>query len=228
MSRALKAAAFASGGGTNLQALIDHQSADTPWTLSLLVCNRDGAGVLQRAKAAGIASVVVPTKDRDQRDVAADTISFLEQHDIEVIFLCGYLRKIPSQVVERFRRRILNVHPALLPGFGGSGMYGINVHRAVLESGARISGPTIHCVDGQYDNGTIVAQWPVPVKPADTPEELAARVLEAEHRLYPIAADHVCSALAEGRDPGPLIHDGNSYRLSDQPPRPPEPRKEVR
>ena len=216
MSRALKAAAFASGGGTNLQALIGHQNADTPWRLSLLLCNRDGAGALQRADAAGVISAVIPTKDRDEGGVATDTIELLEQHDIEVIFLCGYLRKISSQVVERFPRRILNVHPALLPAFGGSGMYGINVHRAVIDSGARISGPTIHYVDEQYDNGTIVAQWPVPVKPADTPEELAARVLEAEHRLYPIAVDHVCSALAEGRDPGPLISDGNAYRLCDE------------
>jgi formyltetrahydrofolate-dependent phosphoribosylglycinamide formyltransferase len=216
VSRALKAAAFASGGGTNLQALIDHQNADTPWTLSLLVCNLDGAGVLQRADAADVMSAVIPTKDRDEESVATDTIELLEQHDIEVIFLCGYLRKIPSQVVERFPRRILNVHPALLPAFGGSGMYGINVHRAVIDSGARISGPTIHYVDEQYDNGTIVTQWPVPVKPADTPEELAARVLEAEHRLYPIAADHVCNALAEGRDPGPLMSDGNAYRLCDE------------
>jgi formyltetrahydrofolate-dependent phosphoribosylglycinamide formyltransferase len=216
VSRVLKAAVFASGGGTNLQALIDHQNADTPWTLSLLVCNLDGAGALQRAASADVMSAVIPTKDRDEEAVATDTIELLEQHDIEVIFLCGYLRKIPSQVVERFPRRILNVHPALLPAFGGRGMYGINVHRAVIDSGARISGSTIHYVDEQYDNGTIVAQWPVPVKPADTPEELAARVLETEHRLYPIAADHVCNALVEGRDPGPLMSDGNAYRLCDE------------
>ena len=86
----------------------------------------------------------------------------------------------------------------------------------MIDSGARISGPTIHYVDEQYDDGTIVAQWPVPVKTADTPEALAARVLEAEHRLYPLAADHVCSALAEGRDPGPLTCDGDAYRLSDE------------
>jgi len=216
VSRALKAAAFASGEGTNLQALIDHQSADTPWTLSLLICNREGVGALQRATAAGVASAVIPTKDRDSGHVAAETIELLDQHGIEVLFLCGYLRKIPTQVVERFPRRILNVHPALLPAFGGRGMYGINVHRAVIESGAQISGPTIHYVDEQYDSGAIVAQWPVPVKQTDSPEELAARVLQAEHHLYPIALDHVCSALAEGRGPGPLTCDGNVYRLSDE------------
>ena len=218
MSRALKAAAFASGGGTNLQALIDHQRAKTPWTLALLVCNREGAGALRRAEAAGVASAVIPTKDRDPVRVARKTLELLEQHDVEVIFLSGYLRKIPTQVVERFPRRILNVHPALLPAFGGKGMYGMNVHRAVIESGARISGPTVHYVDEEYDKGSIVAQWPVPLKPTDTPEELAARVLKVEHRLYPIAADHVCGALAEGRDPGPLSCNGDAYRLSDEAP----------
>jgi formyltetrahydrofolate-dependent phosphoribosylglycinamide formyltransferase len=215
VSRALKAAAFASGGGTNLQALIDHQSPTTPWTLSLLVCNHDGAGALQRAEAAGVTAAVIPTKDREPADLGRETLELLEQHDIEVIFLSGYLRKIPTEVLERFPRRILNVHPALLPAFGGKGMYGMNVHRAVIDSGARISGPTVHYVDEEYDEGTIVAQWPVPLKPSDTPEELAARVLRAEHRLYPLAADHVCSALAEGRDPGPLTCKGEVYRLSD-------------
>ena len=102
MSRALKAAAFASGGGTNLQALIDHQTAETPWTLALLVCDREGAGALRRAEAAAVASAVIPTKDRDPARVARETLELLEQHDIEVIFLSGYLRKIPTQVVERF------------------------------------------------------------------------------------------------------------------------------
>ena len=218
MSQALKAAAFASGEGTNLQALIDHQSPTTPWTLSLLVCNHDGAGALQRAEAAGMTTAVIATKDRAPAEVASATLELLEQHDIEVIFLSGYLRKIPSEVLKRFPRRILNVHPALLPAFGGEGMYGLNVHRTVIESGARISGPTVHYVDEEYDDGAIVAQWPVPLKPSDTPEELAARVLKAEHRLYPLAADHVCRALAEGRDPGPLTCEGEAYHLSDEAP----------
>lgn len=216
MSQALKAAAFASGGGTGLQALIDHQGANTPWRLSLLVCNRARAGAMQRAAAAGVPAHVIPTKDRDTEDVARDTLELLEQHEIDVIYLAGYLKKIPLPVVERFRRRILNVHPALLPAFGGQGMYGMNVHRAVIVSGARISGPTVHYADEEYDSGPIIAQWPVPVKSGDTPEQLAARVLRAEHRLYPIAADHVCSALAEGRDPEPWAGDAEAYRMSDE------------
>jgi folate-dependent phosphoribosylglycinamide formyltransferase PurN len=171
---------------------------------------------MQRAAAAGVPAHVIPTKDRDTEDVARDTLELLEQHEIDVIYLAGYLKKIPLPVVERFRRRILNVHPALLPAFGGQGMYGMNVHRAVIVSGARISGPTVHYADEEYDRGPIIAQWPVPVKSGDTPEQLAARVLRAEHRLYPIAADHVCSALAEGRDPEPWAGDGEAYRMCDE------------
>ena len=93
-------------------------------------------------------------------------------------------------------------------------MWGMHVHRAVLESGARISGPTVHFVDEEYDRGTILAQWPVPVLPGDSPEALAARVLAVEHRLYPMAADHLCRALAEGKVPGPLALPGETFELT--------------
>ena len=96
---------------------------------------------------------------------------------------------------------------------GGEGMWGHRVHEAVIASGARLSGPTVHFVDEEYDRGRIVAQWPVPVLPDDTPEVLAARVLKVEHRLYPLAADHVCRAIAEGREPGPLALAGEAYAL---------------
>ena len=92
-------------------------------------------------------------------------------------------------------------------------MWGMHVHRAVLESGARLSGPTVHFVDEEYDRGTILAQWPVPVLPGDSPESLAARVLQVEHRLYPLAADHLCRALIEGREPGPLAPPGETFTL---------------
>src|SRR5205807_2164795 len=99
--------------------------------------------------------------------------------------LAGYLQRIPPAVVARFRLRLINIHPALLPAFGGPGMYGRRVHEAVLASGAPISGATVHYVDEEYDRGPIIAQWPVPVRAGDTPESLAARVLEVEHRLLP-------------------------------------------
>lgn len=214
MSERLRVAVFASGGGTNFQALLDH-AADpaVPWEVVGLITNRAAAGALTRAEAAGLPARVIPTRDRPQADVAQEMLETLESWGAALICLAGYLRLVPAEVVARFRRRILNVHPALLPAFGGPGMYGIHVHRAVLEAGARISGPTVHLVDEVYDRGPILAQWPVPVRLGDTPESLAARVLEAEHRLYPACVDHVARLVAEGSDPAPLPFTGDRFTL---------------
>ena len=122
-------------------------------------------------------------------------LDLLDRHGIDFIALAGYMKKIPSTVVERFRGRMLNMHPALLPAFGGQGMYGRRVHEAVLAYGVRWTGATVHLVDEDYDTGPIVLQEPVPVRPDDTAATLAARVLEAEHRLYPEAL----RLFAEGR-----------------------------
>lgn len=213
----IRAAVFASGGGSNFQALVDHArgraqrkesagAADraAAWDVVLLVSDRPEAGALARARAAGVPSAVVPTAGRPAEDVARDLLDLLERHRIDLVLLAGYLRLVPAEVVSRYRGRILNIHPALLPSFGGRGMYGIRVHRAVLEAGARESGATVHLVDEEYDKGRILAQRRVPVLVGDTPDALAARVLEVEHRLYPEAVDHVCAALAAGRVPGPL------------------------
>ena len=200
----LVAAAFASGGGTNVQALLDYQNKLCPWRLSLVVTDRENAGVLDRADVAGIPTAIIPVQGRAPLDVAQDTLSVLEDHRVEVLFLAGYLRLIPSEVVHRYRRKILNIHPALLPSFGGKGMYGMRVHQAVVDAGESMTGATVHYVDEEYDRGTIIGQSRVPVEPEDSPEVVAARVLKIEHRLYPLAAEHVCSALIEGRDPGPL------------------------
>ncbi len=209
----LAAAVFASGGGSNFQALLDHAPPQPRFRIRLLVSDRDGIGALQRARDGGIPTRVVPTRDRTGAEVAAETLAVLEEHGVEVIFLAGYLKLLPRTVVERYRRRILNIHPALLPGFGGKGMWGHHVHEAVIASGVRVSGPTVHLVDEEYDRGMIVAQWPVPVLAGDTPDTLAARVLKVEHRLYPMAADHVCAALGQGRDPTPLALPGEGYAL---------------
>lgn len=209
----LPAAVFASGGGSNFQSLLDHQDTLTPWRIRLLVTDRPGIGALDRAERGGVPARVIATRDRPPGDVAAQTLEALREHGVEVIFLAGYLKLIPAEVIAAFRGRILNIHPALLPAFGGKGMWGMHVHRAVLASGARLSGPTVHLVDEEYDRGAIVAQWPVPVLPGDTPEALAARVLEVEHRLYPVAADHLCRALLEGREPGPLPPSGGAFSL---------------
>jgi folate-dependent phosphoribosylglycinamide formyltransferase PurN len=115
---------------------------------------------------------------------------------VDLVVLAGYLKLVPADTVSAFDGRMVNIHPALLPAFGGPGMYGIRVHRAVLASGATVSGATVHLVNAEYDRGPIVAQWPVPVQPGDTPEALAARVLQVEHRLLPAV---VLAAARAGR-----------------------------
>jgi phosphoribosylglycinamide formyltransferase-1 len=196
----LGVAVFASGGGTNFQALLDHQTRQDLWRVRLLIMNREG-GAAERAEKAGVPVRVIPTSDRPAEDVALETLEALEAHGAEVVLLSGYLRLLPHEVVERYAGRILNIHPALLPAFGGKGMYGMRVHEAVVAAGETESGATVHFVTERYDEGGVLGQARVPVLPADTPEDLAARVLAVEHRLYPSAVDHLCAALREGRAP---------------------------
>jgi phosphoribosylglycinamide formyltransferase 1 len=184
-------AVLASGGGTNLQALLDHfQGNDgSPARVRLVVGSRPDIGALERAARAGVPALVLQRRSLGEDELTRRMLEALAEHAIDIIVLAGYLQLVPSRVVERFAGRILNIHPALLPAFGGKGMYGMNVHRAVIASGTRISGATVHLVDEEYDRGAIVAQWPVPVLPGDTPETLAARVLAVEHRLLPVAIE---------------------------------------
>lgn len=203
MSRAtgpFNVAVFASGGGTNFQALLDHQAEQDRWRVVVLVMNRE-AGAADRAREAGVPVRIVPTRDRGGDDIARETLDVLDGYHVDVVLLAGYLRRIPEEVVARYRGRMLNIHPALLPDFGGAGMYGKRVHEAVVASDATTSGATVHFVDEEYDDGAILAQWQVEVRPDDTAEELAARVVDAEHRLYPRAVDHLCAALARGEAP---------------------------
>ncbi|HET9950096.1 MAG TPA: phosphoribosylglycinamide formyltransferase [Longimicrobiales bacterium] len=201
----LRTAVFASGSGTNFQALLDRQTAEGRWQIVLLVSDRESAGALARAERAGVPTAVVPVAGRDPADVATDTLALLERHRVDLILLAGYLRLVPPEVVRRYEGRILNIHPALLPAFGGKGMYGERVHAAVLAAGEQRSGATVHFVDEEYDRGRILAQRSVPVLSGDTPRTLAARVLQVEHGLYPEAVDHLCAAIAEGREPEPLL-----------------------
>jgi len=194
----VRIAVLASGGGTNLQALIDrfHGDPGAPARVELVVGSRPGIGALERAARAGIRSVVL-----EPQEGGGGLLELLADADVDLIVLAGYLKQVPDEVVHRFRGRILNVHPALLPGFGGQGMYGMRVHRAVLEAGVRVTGATVHLVDEKYDEGPILAQWPVPVLPGDTPEALAARVLRVEHLLLPAAVE----AYACGGPPAALV-----------------------
>jgi phosphoribosylglycinamide formyltransferase-1 len=171
-------AVLVSGGGTNLQALLDVLAESPVARVSRVVSSRAEAGALERARRAGVPTAVLA----DPTD-AAEIVAAVG--DAGLVVLAGYLKRVPAAAVTRFRWRLINIHPALLPGFGGPGMYGRRLHEAVLASGTAISGATAHYVDEELDRGAIIAQWPVPVRSDDTPESLAARVLEVEHRLLP-------------------------------------------
>ncbi len=199
---------FASGGGSNLQAICDHLDglgATAPAELALVVSDRANAGALERARARGCSAVCVP------KDGAASLPGLLAEHGVTLIALAGYLRLVPPAIVTAFRGRILNVHPALLPAFGGAGMYGARVHDAVLRAGVRVTGPTVHFVDERYDEGAIIAQWPVPVRSDDTAASLGARVLAVEHRIYPWAVAAVAAGAVrlgpDGRAVGTPLFD---------------------
>lgn len=190
---AARIAVLASGGGSNLQALIEHFAGPRARDIGEIVwvgANRADAGALTRAANTSIpASVVANHGDADAllRSLAAERA--------DMLVLAGYLKMIPVAVVRAFHGRLLNIHPALLPSFGGAGMYGERVHAAVIASGARITGVTVHFVDEEYDRGAIVAQWPVPVREDDSPATLAARVLRAEHTLYPRCVEAVAAGV---------------------------------
>ena len=174
----VRVAVLVSGGGTNLQALLDALHDSPIARVTRVISNRPDAGALERARRAGVPTTVL----RDAND-PAELQSALG--GAQLVVLAGYLKLVHSSVVARFRGRMINVHPALLPAFGGPGMYGPRVHEAVLASGAKESGATVHYVDEAFDRGAIIAQEKVPVQKGDTAETLAARVLEAEHRLLP-------------------------------------------
>ncbi len=174
----VRVAVLVSGGGTNLQALLAALRESPLARVTRVISNRPEAGALGRARRSGVPATAL----RDPDD-AAELLAALG--DAQLVVLAGYLKLVPAAVVSRFRGRMINIHPALLPDFGGPGMYGQRVHRAVLASGATESGATVHLVDEEFDRGEIIGQEKVPVIPTDTPESLAARVLEAEHRLLP-------------------------------------------
>ncbi|MDH3457975.1 MAG: phosphoribosylglycinamide formyltransferase [Gemmatimonadota bacterium] len=206
----MRVAVLASGGGTNLQALLDACQRDALARVAIVISNTPKAGALDRARTSGVETAVLD----DPADGPA-LVALLGAHRIDLVVLAGYLKLIPPEVVAAYGMRMINIHPALLPAFGGKGMYGHRVHEAVLASGATVSGCTIHLVDAEYDRGQIVAQWPVPVAPDDTPESLAARVLEVEHQLLPA----VVLAAAQAGGIARLLPSGAAFSV-DAPDRP--------
>jgi phosphoribosylglycinamide formyltransferase-1 len=182
-------AVLASGRGSNLQAIVDHfdnLARERIAKVVLVASNRVDSPALIRAATASI-----DIADFDAADDGSQLLALLRKFRIDLVVLAGYLKRIPSKVIDEYAGRIINIHPALLPDFGGEGMYGARVHEAVIASGAKESGVTVHLVDNDYDRGPIVAQWRVPVEKSDTAESLAARVLNVEHIVYPRAVEMV-------------------------------------
>lgn len=196
-------AVLVSGGGTNLQALIDAQGAALQsGKIALVISNVEGAYALERAKKAGIATETVIKKACGSQLAFEDRlIALLEDHQIDVIVLAGFMTILTAHFTSRYPRRILNVHPSLIPSFCGEGFYGLRVHEAALSYGVKVTGATVHFVNEVCDGGQIIAQKAVQVMEGDTPERLQRRVMEqAEWILLPQATETVCAGLGGNKD----------------------------
>ncbi|MBN2102769.1 phosphoribosylglycinamide formyltransferase [bacterium] len=193
----LKLAVFASGRGSNFLAILDAIDAGRlSAEVEVVISNNPQAGALDIARERSIPAVVINKKMFAQREAFVQSmLATLKKHEVTLVVLAGYMKKIPPEIILQYKNRVLNIHPALLPSFGGKGMYGHHVHEAVLAQGCRISGVTVHLVDEVYDRGPIVAQRCVSVEEGDTPGTLAARVLKTEHQIYA----ETLQLFAEGR-----------------------------
>jgi len=177
---------LASGGGTDLQSILDAcERGDIPGKVVVVVTNNPEAKCLERARKHGAEAILIDHRGKKREEHEREVVAAMKFHKVDLVVLAGYLRMLTPYIVGEFRGRMINVHPALLPHFGGKGMHGLNVHRAVLDAGEKESGATVHFVDESIDGGPIIAQGRVPVRDGDTPEDLQARVLEEEHRLLP-------------------------------------------
>ena len=183
----LKIGVLASGGGSNLQSIIDNCiESKINGDVVVVISNNSKAKALQRAANHGIdglhiSSFTEGTQEKADKKICAEMVS----RGVDLIVLAGYMKSVSSELLDTYEGRIINIHPALLPKFGGTGMYGMRVHEAVIASGEKESGPSVHYVDSEYDHGSIIAQVKVPVYPEDTPEILQKRVLVEEHKLLP-------------------------------------------
>ena len=189
MSEKIRVAVLVSGGGTNLQALIDKEAAGQipDATIVKVIASRDDAFALERAAKAGIETAVA----REPEQVMEE----LQKSGADMIVLAGYMKVLPKEIIETYRNRIINIHPSLIPKYCGKGFYGKRVHKAVLEGGEKESGATVHYVDEGVDTGEIILQEKVPVLEGDTPDELAARVLAVEHRILAEGLNQVAAKI---------------------------------
>ena len=189
-----KISVIVSGGGTNFQALAEAVKNGSIENAEIvrLISGSEKAFALQRSKALKIPSKVI----KDTKD-PAEILKLLEEAETDLVVLAGYLKILDPEIISAYKRRIINIHPALLPKFGGHDMYGLNVHKSVINAGEKESGATVHYVDEDVDTGEIILQKKVPVMPGDTPEKLAARVLETEHEILPLAVKKVIAEWKE-------------------------------
>lgn len=190
----IKISVMVSGGGTNFQALAESVKNGSIENAEIvrLITGSEKAFALQRAKALHIPSKVI----KDTKD-AAEILDILKEAETDMVVLAGYLKILDPEIINAYKKRIINIHPALLPKFGGRDMYGLNVHKSVINAGEKESGATVHYVDEGVDTGEIILQKKVPVMPGDTPEKLAARVLETEHEILPLAVKKVIAEWKE-------------------------------
>ena len=193
----IKVAVLVSGGGTNLQAIIDRvkDKTITNAQISVVISNNPGAFALKRAEDAGIKNICISPKDFDSRDLFNKAlIAVLDNEKVDLVVLAGFLVIIPSEMVKKYKGRIINIHPSLIPSFCGTGYYGLKVHEAALSRGVKVTGATVHFVDEGTDTGPIILQKAVEVKEGDTPEVLQRRVMEeAEWKILPEAINLIAN-----------------------------------
>ena len=193
-----KLAVLVSGGGSNLQSIIDQTKKGILKDIAevvIVISNNPSAYGLKRARKENIKAVSLDYKNMDKNDYDKQLYKLIKESGADLICLAGYLKKVPDEIVKEYKSKILNIHPALLPKFGGKGMYGHFVHEAVVKAKEKKSGPTVHYVDENYDTGSIILQTEVPVYETDTPEDVAARVLVQEHIIFPKAIKKVIENL---------------------------------
>ena len=201
-------AVFASGGGTDFQSIIDANEEQNFCKIAYLIASKEGIGAIDRAKRHGIKTAVFAKKDYpDLEDLYEKLTYLLRMNRVQYVVLAGWLKIIPESFIKSFEDRIINIHPSLIPAFCGAGMYGLNVHKAVLEYGAKVSGCTVHFVNEIPDGGAVIAQTAVEVKDGDTPEELQARILKEEHKLLPYCVKKLCE--------GKIVKDGRKVTVLD-------------
>lgn len=199
-------AVFASGGGTDFQSVIDANEKEGFCEISLLIASKDGIGAIDRAKKHGIQTEVFSKNDyRDLEELYSALSYLLNMHRVDYVVLAGWLKIIPASFIATFRDRIINIHPSLIPSFCGAGFYGMKVHSAVIEYGAKVSGCTVHFVDEVPDGGAIIAQRAVAVLDDDTAESLQQKILKEEHSLLPYCVKKLCE--------GKVIKDGRKVRV---------------